>query len=676
MRLIAIVLILQVGAWGADYFVAPDGSDEAAGTITAPWSLTKMCRAARSGTPMNAVLPGDRVWFRGGSYYVAGEVFCEHIGTEEDPITLEAYPGEVPLIWTDKLTGGNLFTIGGSYQIVKGFRFYTTSQRVTFVPGSGSPVQAPALVNVSQQLLGAPTGNQIINCMGHDGTGFIAATESDIGTRYEGNIVFSMGRDAPDRLHGGPVYAQNDPAAAAEIHKHNVFLNNEWRFNYRLYKTTGALGNFEIDGNVIYGGDNFAYTIDAGEEIGPLTIKDVTVVWSKNTFNVGGGGNGTGTVTVEDSLFWNAATSGVTTGFYGQNIQNFTATGSTFLSMYALRLGSSKADPTFVLDDNDYYAQQIEGTNQNARYCVTGAGYTGRPHSAVDYPTYWPNLADPTHPEPNSTCQSGLPVTNWVKVYPNARETGRAHVAVVNFAGAATQSVDLSTVLTAGDRYEVIDLWNPLADAVASGVYVGSAVSLPLTGTALYHPGGDFSACWNVDRANCLTSGDFVVADVAGNLPAGMAVNQAAVLSSNYRLYYWSGSAWTDTGATLSTHAGPTYERVANAHAFLVRRLYDGRAETTLAWRGAVTDVIEAGYLKPDASITWGELPVTQIACTDGRCRAKVPQALGNAYWRINGGVTLKMAARGRETVPVAPGPLDSPWSADFSEDFGPGDAN
>ena len=87
---------------GAQRFVAPSGSDANPGTAAQPWrSISKALKAA---------LPGDRVLVRAGTYSgIAGAgadcggsvgacVYGSPQGTAAAPITVEAYPGERPVI--------------------------------------------------------------------------------------------------------------------------------------------------------------------------------------------------------------------------------------------------------------------------------------------------------------------------------------------------------------------------------------------------------------------------------------------------------------------------------------------------------------------------------------------------------------------------------------------------
>ena len=89
-------------AFAADYYVAPDGSDAAAGTLAAPWRSAMHAQ--------ERVRAGDSVYFRGGRYvFTAGVNACasrtatvnavtlDKSGEDGKPIRYWAYPGETPV---------------------------------------------------------------------------------------------------------------------------------------------------------------------------------------------------------------------------------------------------------------------------------------------------------------------------------------------------------------------------------------------------------------------------------------------------------------------------------------------------------------------------------------------------------------------------------------------------
>jgi hypothetical protein len=72
------------------------------------------------------------------------------------------------------------------------------------------------------------------------------------------------------------------------------------------------------------------------------------------------------------------------------------------------------------------------------------------------------------------------PTSTQVFVRPNRYEPGRANIVIYNWAGAASVPVDLSGVLTPGDRYEVRNVQDFFGPPVASGTYAGGDISLPM----------------------------------------------------------------------------------------------------------------------------------------------------------------------------------------------------
>nr|WP_169739888.1 cellulose binding domain-containing protein [Actinospica robiniae] len=121
--------IADVGnAAGAAYYVAPTGSDSAAGTQAAPWATFAHAQSVAQ--------PGDTVYFRGGTYtYTHADSSCSSETASVDGITLNksgssgnlinyvAYPGEHPVFDFSKdaddcrIKG---FDVTGSYIHLKG----------------------------------------------------------------------------------------------------------------------------------------------------------------------------------------------------------------------------------------------------------------------------------------------------------------------------------------------------------------------------------------------------------------------------------------------------------------------------------------------------------------------------------------------------------------------------
>jgi len=87
-------LAAPLTARAAEYYVAPTGSDSAAGSMTAPFATVERGQQAASA--------GDTVWIRGGVYMFSGTsdtiaVSFSKAGGTNNPIKYFAYPGETPI---------------------------------------------------------------------------------------------------------------------------------------------------------------------------------------------------------------------------------------------------------------------------------------------------------------------------------------------------------------------------------------------------------------------------------------------------------------------------------------------------------------------------------------------------------------------------------------------------
>ncbi len=94
------LMLLFFNTLFAAFYVAPDGDDKNAGTITEAWGTWQKA--------FDMAQAGDTVWFRGGTWYpddgqiVVARLNPEqghgHIGTPQKPIVFINYPNEVPIL--------------------------------------------------------------------------------------------------------------------------------------------------------------------------------------------------------------------------------------------------------------------------------------------------------------------------------------------------------------------------------------------------------------------------------------------------------------------------------------------------------------------------------------------------------------------------------------------------
>lgn len=115
----------------ATYYVSATGNDNNPGTLASP------VRTIMKG--ISKLKAGDVLYVRGGIYVES--VFVGQSGTKDQPITIEAYPGEEPVIdGEDKLPatdGGDLVLITGDYVHIKGFEIRNSNIAGARLGGGG-----------------------------------------------------------------------------------------------------------------------------------------------------------------------------------------------------------------------------------------------------------------------------------------------------------------------------------------------------------------------------------------------------------------------------------------------------------------------------------------------------------------------------------------------------------
>lgn len=99
------IFLLLPSVLCATYYVAPTGSDTAAGTLAAPYKSIQVA--------VNKAVAGDSILLRGGTYSPTTNIQIKKSGTSSARITLAAYQTEVPIVDGEALTGTPA-PVGGS----------------------------------------------------------------------------------------------------------------------------------------------------------------------------------------------------------------------------------------------------------------------------------------------------------------------------------------------------------------------------------------------------------------------------------------------------------------------------------------------------------------------------------------------------------------------------------
>jgi len=238
------------------------------------------------------------------------------------------------------------------------------------------------------------------------------------------------------------------------------------------YYTWSPYGDVEIYGAIIY---NIGYDgSDRGHGHGMYLKNDV------------------GPLVVRDNILFNS---------YGYGIHAYTNTGDGLLNGIHLEgnvsfnsgtlsaqgtsgnignLGQPPANNMAMIDNMTFFSPGIGGSNwllgsgdgltATGNYVVGGTG--------ISQGT-WTNAIITG----NTVITSGAkPTQPLVFVRPNAYEPGRANVIIYNWSRQAAVSVDLSSVLSVGRRYEVRNVQDLFGAPVASGTFGGGTLSFPMAG--------------------------------------------------------------------------------------------------------------------------------------------------------------------------------------------------
>lgn len=235
-------LILTATASAGTYYVATNGNNTTGtGTITNPFATINA--AVRNGTVYSDLTAGNPVtiYVRGGIYYGPTSVWID--GTANGRLTIQAYPGEYPILdgSANMGTSTNVVTIGSAYVDFIGFEI-RNSPHVGYV-GWGQ------------------TYGRLLNCIIHDSQGDgIWIGHDTPGTAHDmliaGNTVYRncLSNSARTDLDGGWPQA----IGIAEV-PNTIVRNNRVFRNYGEGIIMGATDNSSVIGNEVF--DNFGVNI-------------------------------------------------------------------------------------------------------------------------------------------------------------------------------------------------------------------------------------------------------------------------------------------------------------------------------------------------------------------------------------------------------------------------------
>jgi hypothetical protein len=422
------------------FFVTPAGSATGDGSASRPWDLrTALAHPA-------AVQPGDTIWLRAGTY--TGAFTSSLRGTASAPIVVRRYPGE-------RATIRGTLAVGGAYTWYWGFEVANTNTSTQNVMGINS--HAP--------------GSRFINLVVHDhsGNGIGVWSEAPDAEVY-GCVMYNngfRGSSAGRAAHG--VYAQNS-TGWKRLRENLVFQT--FGYGFHLYTEGSALRNFTLEGNVAFNNgllDGNEVMIGGGTPVQQLTFR-ANMTYHNPELSGGGVWLGRAGTTNSDGVVRDNYLVLGDPSIRLFNWSTLSVSNNTVVAGKAL-LNAQGSWGQFAWSGNHWYGTP---TRQEILWGTTGMTYS-----------VWKQL---TRLGSSDTYGSGNPGTAKVFVRPNAYERGRATVVVYNWARQAATPVNLGSVLSIGDRYEIRSALAPYGSPLASGTYGGGTISFPLPAAAPPRP--------------------------------------------------------------------------------------------------------------------------------------------------------------------------------------------
>ncbi|MGW0820349.1 carbohydrate-binding protein [Streptomyces sp. NPDC002845] len=294
---------------GPALYVAPNGTDSAAGTESAPTTLT---------SAISRITPGGTIYMRGGTYRYSQTVTIPagNNGTSGDRTELSAYPGETPVLnfsAQSESSSNRGLAVNGSYWHVKGIVVERAGDNGIFVGGSNNIFERTVtrfnrdtglqLSRMSSSIPSSqwPSNNLILSAESHDNAdsdgedadGFAAKLTSGTGNVFRYAVAHNNIDD------GWDLYTKTDtgPIGAVTIEDSLAYENgtlsdgsqagNGDRNGYKLGGEDIGV-NHVIRRNIAY--DNGKHGFTYNRNLGTMTVSgNVSIDSAQRNFNFDGG---------------------------------------------------------------------------------------------------------------------------------------------------------------------------------------------------------------------------------------------------------------------------------------------------------------------------------------------------------------------------------------------------
>lgn len=450
-----------------EYYVAPDGRPDAAGTKDAPWDLRSVLGVE------HPIMPGSIIWVRGGTY--RGPQVCKLSGAPGKPIIIRAYPGERATInaYIPDAEGKPSYEVRAAWVWTWGLEIMSSAPTRITKSGGWPPGRHEGVV-----IYGANC--KLINVISHDNGQGCAFWTGAVDSELYGNILYHNGW-AAGRGSGHGIYTQN--AEGAKTISDNIVFR-QFGYGIHAYAERTPVQGYRFEGNVCFDNgslfqrpsDNILFTCNGA--LSRIALHDnYTYVPEGSDARSCRLDWGPDEVVNEDVTATGNHFIGGTSAVEVWNWKDVTFTGNTLFSAQG------------------YNALLLPGSGrQLADYRWDGNTYLGSDRFALgdQKNLNWEAWKQVTGLDGSSTFTAGRPRGAWTFVRPNKYEPGRAHVVIYNWDRADRVEVDLANAgLSSGGAFEIRDAQNFFGAPVAEGVFDGRPIAIPMTGLTSAIPIGD-----------------------------------------------------------------------------------------------------------------------------------------------------------------------------------------
>jgi hypothetical protein len=475
------------------YFVAPNGSSGAAGTIADPWSYEHAFTGAGG-----KIHPGDTVWFRAGTYTIDQHRPITVNGTgETSRVVFRAYPGERAIFTATSAIRMDRIDVEGDWLTLWDLEITNTAPERDRDRGAS--------------IYNNGNCNRFLSLVVHDGGHGFYNEPVRYGTELIGSIFYNNGwRKTADtgRGDGHAMYIKSNPSPpntcqpgqARIVVKDNVAFNG---FGFGIHAYTDRPGESVsavlLEGNVLFNNGSVVPVSDSHRSSNLLLAGDAEVVIVNND-------------SVRRNMTYYSPTTklqnpggGIRVGYepgawsprhdHAVVTDNYSVGGSNALQIRnwdtIVVRGNVAAGPSIVHLEDSGLANYTWDANTYYGDANSPAWHFNAPPAPEASGVGWQQWKNAT----------GLGGTDVVTAQPAAPKVfvrslapylpGRGHIIIYNWSSAPSVQVDLSPVLAAGDSFAVWNVQDLFASQpVLSGRYKGGTVTLLMDGVTPPAPVG------------------------------------------------------------------------------------------------------------------------------------------------------------------------------------------